>query len=218
MSHSHTQYYLSTLLDFLLPRRCLSCGKSKTYLCTACCAKIPRAEKIINPELEAVFHYSDPLISRAIHLLKYRGGHAIALDLGRELNNYWQKPANTNRNQTWLVIPAPLSAQRRKKRGYNQSEKLARVLVEQNRGTLTLTENVLQKTRHTTSQVETKTRAARMENLRGAFTVTKPELIRNKNVLLIDDVITSGATLEECRRVLLEAGAARVRGLAVAHG
>lgn len=218
MNHSRVSHYLSTLLDFLLPRRCIGCGKSKTYLCELCCENIPRAEKIINPELEAVFHYTNPLIQRAIHLLKYRGGHAIAPDLGRELNIYWQRDGNEHKSEAWLVIPAPLSGQRRKKRGYNQSEKLARVLVEHNQDTLTLSENILQKIRHTKSQVETKTRAARMENLRNAFVVKKPELVRAKNILLIDDVITSGATLEECRRVLLEAGVAQVRGLALAHG
>ena len=111
------------------------------------------------------------------------------------------------------VIPVPLHASKLKTRGFNQSELIARaalpLLQKQGAAAYELEAVAMKRRRETPSQVGM-SREQRAENLRGAFAVTVPALVRDKQVLLIDDVLTTGATVQECTRVLKRAGAERV--------
>ncbi len=115
-----------------------------------------------------------------------------------------------------IIIPIPLSRKRLRQRGYNQSELLGKFLSD--KLSVKISSNVLYKTRETISQVEIKDRSKRLKNLQGAFEVKNPETIKNKSVILIDDIITTGATMAEASRVLKKAGAKKVIGLVVAKG
>jgi ComF family protein len=112
------------------------------------------------------------------------------------------------------VIPVPLSRGRLQSRGFNQSELLARPLAEVNGWVLDFTSLV--RARDTRQQTELPARERRA-NVVGAFAVVRPEAVQGKRVLLVDDVCTTGATLEACATPLLEAGAAGVWGLVVAR-
>lgn len=207
--------YLSTIINLIIPTQCLRCRASGYYLCPTCCARIP-ASAPISPQLSAVYSYHDPLIKQAIKRLKYRHGQIIAQDLGTALYGFWQELTGNQPDQDWLVLPAPSSCAR--SRGYNQTALLVRAFVTHNPVRLELRENVLIKNRETPSQVSLRTRAERLENLRNSVFISDPGLVAKRNVLVIDDLITTGATMQECRRALLIAGAGEVRGLAVAHG
>ncbi len=113
-----------------------------------------------------------------------------------------------------VLIPVPLDIKKLKLRGYNQSEELAKELSSVSRAPL-LT-NVLLKTASTKSQMEL-SKSEREENLRGVFLVKNAEKITNKKILLVDDVYTTGSTMNECARILKEAGAKSVYGLALAR-
>lgn len=218
--------YLSTLLDLIFPRRCLGCGRSGHYLCSSCLAVLPPAETSEPAGAEALFDYGDPRVKRAVWLLKYRGGRQIARDLARPLYERWlereaeRRTLHPERTDKWLVVPVPAARSRERQRGFNQARELARELAALDPTNLELDDKTLIKIKNTASQVTIKNRATRLNNLRGAFAVSAENKARlaGRRVLIIDDVITTGATVSEARRALGTAGAKEIFALAVAHG
>lgn len=151
----------------------------------------------------------DGALRQAIHHLKYRHRRELATTLGWMLSDYWQEaglPAD-------LVVPVPLHASRQKERGYNQAGLLARALVE--RLPLTLSETGLIRTRATVPQVGLEARERKV-NVQDAFAWTGDRL-EGVCVLLIDDVCTTGSTLEACALALRQAGAESVWALTLAR-
>lgn len=110
-------------------------------------------------------------------------------------------------------VPVPLHATRKREREFNQAEAIAELLAERCQKPVL---NALQRIRYTDSQTR-HDRAERMENLRGAFRVRQPDAVLDRHLVLVDDVFTTGSTVEECARVLTSAGAASVRALVVAR-
>lgn len=210
-------HYLSTLVDLILPHSCLVCHRSGTYLCPTCARVLPPAPPTPSPALSALWHYEHPAARRLVQKLKYGGSYTIAQDLGAILYCHWREQNKDDTNH-WLVSGTPLSRERMRERKYNQSAELAKMMTACNPRQLEYRDDLLLKIRHTVAQVKTGTREERLENLRDAFSVPRPEQVRGRNILIIDDVITTGATLNECGCVLLLAGAGQVRGLALAHG
>jgi len=113
-----------------------------------------------------------------------------------------------------LIIPVPLHRRRRWERGFNQAEVVAREIGK--RAGITLARNVLRKIRNSPPQT-TLEREERAENVREAFAVVRKEFLRGKVILLVDDVYTTGSTMGECARILLQEGAAEVRAITVAQ-
>ncbi|OIO03693.1 MAG: hypothetical protein AUJ49_04120 [Desulfovibrionaceae bacterium CG1_02_65_16] len=141
------------------------------------------------------------------------------LDLGRRLMEYavaaFERCAAVSPEFAGcdIIVPVPLHARRLLSRGFNQSRELARLLAAKRR--LPIRQDALLRVRRTTPQMEL-AREARAENIRGAF-VADARLLSGRSVLLVDDIMTTGSTLEECARVLLAAGARRVDVLALAR-
>lgn len=161
------------------------------------------------PFVKAVAYGSyDSGLRELIHLLKYEQVQPAAVVLGRMLAE-----AMTGLESAWtpnpvVVVPVPLHARKLRQRGFNQSELIARHAIKL-AGRLVLHSRVLQRRRETQSQIGL-TRHQRRENLRGAFVVARPEEIAGRDVLLVDDVFTTGTTVSECARVLRRAGASKV--------
>lgn len=143
-----------------------------------------------------------------IHEFKYGG----LTELGGVLGGALITSAQYNQLEDFIVVPVPLHAQRLAKRGFNQAELLARVLTRQLHWPQ---EQLLVRDKDTATQTNL-TRGQRRVNVQGAFACRKN--LEGKKVLLIDDVITTGATLEECAAVLKNAGARQVWALVVARG
>jgi ComF family protein len=151
-----------------------------------------------------------------IHLLKYDGVRPAASVLGRMLAEAIIPLQPLFGTSTVLLVPVPLYTGKRHQRGFNQAELIARAalkLAPAQRFELKL---VLERTRETQSQIGL-SRHQRRENLRGAFAVTAPEAIRGREILLVDDVFTTGTTVSECARVLRRAGSAKVYVATVAR-
>jgi ComF family protein len=155
-----------------------------------------------------------------IHLLKFQQVRPAAAVLGRMLTETIgdldeAMPAGTSvpssRTTTVMVVPVPLHARKQAQRGFNQAEMIARSALQQlsRPERFELSIGVLVRRRETGSQIGL-TRHQRRENLRGAFAVSDATRIVNRDILLIDDVYTTGTTASECARVLRRAGAARV--------
>src|SRR5215475_8596188 len=146
-----------------------------------------------------------------IHLLKYQQVRPAANVLGRMLAEVIADLEAGWAAASVLVVPVPLYAGKFCQRGFNQAELIARVALKLSsaRDACTIATDVLERSRETQSQIGL-TRHQRRENLRGAFRVTNREKVSGREILLVDDVFTTGTTASECARVLRRAGAARV--------
>jgi ComF family protein len=150
------------------------------------------------------------LVRKAVHQLKYGHFKALAAPLGQLLGEYLEaEPVPAD-----VVVPVPLHGRRLRERGYNQSALLA-AEIGKAKGLPAVTDSLV-RLRHTKSQVKTAGAEERQRNMAGAFGCRDARLA-GKRVLLVDDVCTTGATMNSCAIALREAGAASVWGLALAR-
>ena len=151
-----------------------------------------------------------------IHLLKYDGVRPAANVLGRMLAEAIAPLQSLFAEGPVVVVPVPLHARKRRQRGFNQTELIARSALKLESCRRFELKAVLERTRETQSQIGL-SRHQRRENLRGAFAVMAPEEVRGHEILLVDDVLTTGTTVSECARVLQRAGATKVYVATVAR-
>lgn len=144
-------------------------------------------------------------IDNAIYAIKYGGRTHLAVALGRMLANH---AGLHSLDRSTLVCPLPIHRARKRERGYNQAERIACGLCEQT-GLAMMPEGVVVRTHHRQSQT-TLSDVERRANVAGIFAVVKPELVFDTRIVLIDDVLTTGSTLNSCATALIEAGARRV--------
>jgi ComF family protein len=158
----------------------------------------------------AAFGSYDGGLRELIHLLKYNGVRPAANVLGRMLGEALAKLDLDFGVGRVLVVPVPLYKGKRRHRGFNQAELIARsALKAVGDERLVLATEVLLRTRETQSQIGL-TSHQRHENMRGAFAVANAGAVEGREVILVDDVYTTGTTVTECARVLRRAGAGRV--------
>jgi len=226
------QRWLWHALDWMYPPVCAACSTPGSRLCSDCVTKVkiinqqkvcpicgvPQPEFLVCDECEAAPPaftavrswgvYEDPLRS-TIHRLKYHSDLGVSQDLAGHLSRLLSQ-------MTWKIdriIPVPLSAERQRQRGYNQASLLARWVSLTNN--IRFDTNALNRVKDTTSQVGL-TGAERRRNVAGAFTA-EPRIVVGKSILVIDDVATTGATMQACAKALMTAGAVSVYGLTLAR-
>ena len=183
--------------------------------------KVSRPNDNLPPNTLVLFDYGNPLIRQAIWELKYRGNKKIAGLLAQclydELAEELAERKSLGGFERQILIPIPLSKHRERERGWNQSELLAAALLKCGGGDFfEVRTDILTKIKNTESQTK-KNRAARLENLRDCFEIAHPEKISGRNIILLDDVTTTGATFEEAKKTLKKAGARKILAVAVAH-
>ena len=180
-------------------------GAPDQFLCGLC----RRIEPVF--ERAAAYGSYESGLRELIHLLKYGGMRPAANVLGRMLAEAITALEPRFPAEPVAVIPVPLHHTKLRQRGFNQAELIARSAIKSSAhaGRLRLCAGVLERKRETASQIGL-TSHQRRENLRGAFGVAQPEAVRGREVLLVDDVYTTGATVSECARVLRRAGATKV--------
>jgi len=219
-------------VESFFPRRCVGCGKVGSFICPQCLGKLPRllpplcpncgrsqASGIVCPscrkrqtEIDGIrspFRFDD-VIRKAIHQLKYRNLKAISPCLAELLAEY----LGSNPLPGEALVCVPLHPRRLRERGYNQSSLLARELG--NRMDLPVIEDCLIRVKQAQPQVRAFDVEERRRNVADAF-VCRDEKVSGKQIILIDDVCTSGATLESCAAALKNKGATSVWGLTLAR-
>lgn len=218
------------LLDLLFPPRCVHCEQAGQWLCQECLGKIrqvrapfcrrcgsPGSAGICNkcrahpPAFDvghAIALYEEPTRT-IIHHLKYKNGRWLAPILGELLQAEFRKLEW----QVDCIVPVPLHNQREKERGFNQARLLAQELAR--REGLPLETSLLQRIRHTPSQTGLDP-AGRLANVAGAFACREVSRASGQ-ILLVDDVLTTGATMSACAQALKVGGASRVYALALAR-
>lgn len=205
--------WLEALLDLFYPPHCVACGRTGAWLCATCLENAPRfgahgARHIWSADdkgqrgvVYSVGPHVPPL-REGVHALKYEGARVLSEPLAELLAVTWREegvPVD-------LVMPVPLHRRRVRQRGYNQSLLLAQALAW--RVDLPLSHGSLIRARHTRAQVGL-SRRERWDNVRGAFCTVSKEPV-GARVLLVDDVMTTGATLRACSLALREGGAKEV--------
>jgi ComF family protein len=219
-------------LNLLFPQWCLGCGKEGDLLCHACYLSLPRLVHPVCPRcgkpqpsgilcpscvgwkaeidgIRAPLRF-DGLARKAIHQLKYKNLKSLAGPLSGLLQEY----LDDNPIPGDILVPVPLHPRRLKERGYNQSALLARALGKSSG--LPVVEDCLVRSRFQPPQARTASVIERRHNVAGAFTCRSSELTA-KRVMLIDDVSTSGSTLDACASALKTGGASSVWALALAR-
>ena len=203
--------WISDLLDIILPRYCAVCGSilssSEKDLCLNCLYQLPRVEPIHAKEIEKLFWGIIPVEKASsyiyyrkgspynglIHKLKYRNAPHIGVRLGAMAADE-MLPSGFFDDIT-LIVPLPLSRKKQRKRGYNQCDYIARGISE--RTGIPVATDLIKRTKANETQTH-KTRDERWQNVEGIFTVTKPQAMEGQHILLVDDILTTGATLCSC--------------------
>lgn len=219
-------------LDILFPPYCVGCGKEGAFICLACRRALPRITPPVCPKcgrpqpsgilcpdcvdwqaaidgIRSPFRFEGAM-REAIHQLKYQNLRALAAPLAEMLQEY----LNASPLDVDVLAPVPLHRKRLRERGYNQASLLAQEL-----GKLidiAVKDDVLVRQRHTLPQARTANAAERKLNIADSFTC-RDNRLKGRKVLLLDDVATSGATLDACAAVLKANGAASVWGLVMAR-
>lgn len=225
--------FLKDFLDLIFPRNCPQCGKSlfdfEPCLCTVCQGSLPVANFHLRPydnELTskvrglmrvnramAFLRFSKKGNSqKLLHQLKYRNKPEIGEEMGRL---YGLTLALQGYQYEWdVIVPVPLHPLKQKRRGYNQSEAFGRGL---SKALNIKLENLLERKKFTETQTK-KSRIQRLDNVDEVFDLKSDARIEDLRILLVDDVITTGATLCACANVLLGNGAKHVDLATIAAG
>ncbi len=217
---------LNTILDIVFPVNCVSCGKNGENLCLACLKSSPTADRESAEWIFPLFDYRHPPIKKSIWLLKYKGRKKLTEVFAEVLYGYiLQELADLKIMQNFdeaLLIPVPIDKKRLRERGFNQAELICRELEKiDSRVNFKIKNNILIKIKDTGHQARIENRSERLKNIVDSFGLKDEkqsiEEIKGKNIILIDDVTTTGATLAEARKVLRQAGARKVIAFTIAH-
>ncbi|MEK7195194.1 MAG: ComF family protein [Patescibacteria group bacterium] len=224
--------FLQNILKAVFPSSCLNCGKdteddavcekcvsaikiNNTLFCGKCRARLPVNRRNCHKNhpyiLGAATNYDD-VMKNIVHGLKFRRIRDAAKTLGRILASYTSSLEMPI--QKFCLIPIPLSPRRLRERGFNQAELIAVEL--RKYLNLNMRTDVLERTRNTSPQSEIKNLAERKINVRDCFRVKDEDIVSGKSFILVDDITTSGATLEEAARALKNAGAKTIVALTAA--
>ena len=218
-------------VESFFPKQCVGCGRGGFFLCASCREKLPKllppiCPKCGGPQISGILCPSccqrqgtidgirspfrfDEVIRKVIHQLKYQNLKAIAPQLAELLFEYLK----SNPLPGEALIPVPLHQKRLRERGYNQSKLLARELARLTN--LPVIEDCLIRVKEAQPQVKAATLEERRRNVANAFSC-RDERVHGRQIILVDDVCTSGATLESCATALKSKGAISVWGLVLA--
>lgn len=217
------KYFLKILLNFVYPPYCVLCDSwlddDSSIICRDCWSRLANQRLLLHISLsnyQAIGHkiFFDKVISvwdfnpevqNIIHLFKYQGMHSLAEQLGGMMA---RALAYDEEYQTAdLIIPVPLNRARKRERGYNQSNLLGKRISEVSG--IQMENKLLRRVKDTKTQTKLNTKQ-RSRNVSNAFRVKNSEAISRKSIILVDDVITTGSTLNACAKELKAAGAEKV--------
>lgn len=207
------------MLSLIFPPRCVLCHtflrKNETDLCHSCRADAPETHNLKRSipfiaKWTALWYYRDNVRS-SLHRFKFRNARGYADVYARLLSRKLLESDFIDAID--MITWSPVSFQRKFRRGYDQTQLLAKALSRELKIPLIKT---MRKVRHTKKQSLIKDASERKANISGAYRIRNPKLVSGKQILLLDDILTTGATASECARILLTAGAKNVYFAAIA--
>ncbi len=213
-------WIIQSLDRIITNERCQICKKSGLRICKGCLVYIKPPEHDLPEYIFALYEYRDPYIKQILTDAKYRNKfaglkafdrvmHDAMLDIISEyveLNNY----------SNIILLPVPISNKRLRARGYNQAEIIANSIYKISTGII-LGNKIIKKIKDRTPQASIHSRKERLRSPVGTFEVINKEMIQDSLCIIIDDITTTGGTINEMRRILIESGARDAFGLSIAH-
>jgi ComF family protein len=216
--------YFEDIIGLFYPELCITCGRKlvtqEKYICLHCLHDLPRTKFQFDPEnkvaqlfwgrvkLESatswLFFRKGSRYQKLIHYLKYKGLKEIGNEMGVLFGNDLKE---SPLNKVDMVVPVPLHPRKLKQRGYNQSEWIAKGIASSMEKQISV--NNLAREIYTATQTR-KNRFQRWQNVEGIFSVKEPAELTGKHILVVDDVITTGSTLEAAAVALMKGGAEKV--------
>lgn len=217
--HKTVEFYFNCFIELFFPKICVVCGRRlsrhENWVCIVCWFDLPVAyfnnrtenkvaqlfsEHINIKHAASYFSYQkDSQYKQIIYAIKYYGIKELGFETGRKFGDTLKEI--TNLKTVDLLVPVPLHPRKQKNRGYNQSEWIARGISDA-MNLPVITNNLVRKV-HTSTQTK-KNRSERWQNVQEIFDVKNPDFFKGKHILLIDDVVTTGATLTSCAENLLK--------------
>ncbi len=217
--------WFNSLLDLLYPKLCITCDRQlkvvENQICTNCLMELPYTDThkvglmalenkfIGRVEITKIFSFvrfsKKSGVQKLLHALKYKDNEKIGFDVGVYYGKLIEKEINEYNLD--FFIPVPIHPKKLKIRGYNQAEVFAKGLTKSLE--IETKSNILQKTKETVSQTK-ENKQERFENIKGSFQIKDEKAVKGKNVGVVDDVLTTGATLEEIAQILKKAGVSKV--------
>lgn len=225
------QSLLEDFINLIYPRTCVACGNTlfrhEEVICSHCLVHLPKTfyHKDANNPLLSLFWGKIPIemvacfyfynkgnkVQNLIHQLKYKNRPEVGVYLGKRYGSYLKKSPLFS--SVDVIIPVPLHQTKQRKRGYNQAEKIAEGLS----SSMEIPYDSKSFIRsHATETQTRKTKEERWENVKNKFKVEESDKIKNRHILLVDDVITTGSTLEACAQVLLDEEGVKVSMVSIA--
>lgn len=227
-----TLSYLNDFTHLFFPHCCAGCGndvlENDAMICSRCMEQLPETgfipvpantvEKIFYGRMQvhnaaSLFYFNkNSLLQQLLIELKYNGNKEIGTFLGKLLG---EKLASAKRYaDVDAIVPLPLNEKKERKRNYNQAALIAKGITDKFK--VSVIENAVSRTMFTNTQTH-KDRITRWQNMEGVFTITDEALLINKHILLVDDVITTGATLEACGSEILKVSGTKLSIATVAY-
>lgn len=217
-----TELIYSFIDSIFFDEKCIRCGQKQKLLCRDCLNTLPRPENDLPDYIQALYEYRNSTVKKLLTDAKYRKRFAGLKVFGRvmadavidisseytELNNY----------SKIILIPVPISKNRYRVRGFNQAEILTKEILTNLKDPIYfLGKNIVIKTKDPVPQASIKNRNERLNSPINTFKVINPEILSGALCIVIDDITTTGGTIKEMRRNLLDSGALDVIGLTIAH-
>jgi ComF family protein len=225
------------LLDIFFPKYCFRCQREGSYLCQDCLATLEildgnfclcekpqrvieagKCPKCRGKNLDGLYFaisYKNNLVKNLICQFKYTPYiKELAETLSLLIITHFNLIQKDFAVENYVLVPVPLTKKKLKTRGFNQSEEIAKEISKNMK--IPVVSGCLVKIKETQSQMEL-SKQERTENVKGMFEILDAEKIKNKKILLVDDVYTTGATMEECTKILKQSGAQKVYGVTVAR-
>lgn len=208
-------WIVTKLLTILFPPQCILCKKEKTSLCLSCAKKCTPSIETPYLWIYATYSYKDVSIKKCIQLIKYyhRKDLIHPLVQSTHTQNLLDFIGNSTNS---ILVPIPSPRSRVLLRGYNHAELVAKEYSEML--TIPVVKNLLIRDHYTSQQAKTKNASARVKNIAHAFTInTSLKEFFSKNILLVDDTTTTGATLAESKKTLEKYGFRNIKAITLAH-
>lgn len=217
--------WFKSLLDILYPKLCITCENqlqiNENQICTSCLLDLPYTDThkvgiialenkfVGRVDVAKIFSFvrfsKKSGVQKLLHALKYKANEKIGNDIGVYYGKLIKKEVEEYKLD--YLLPVPIHPKKLKIRGYNQAEVFSKGLSE-SLEIKTLTD-VLLKTRETVSQTK-ENKQERFENIKGSFEIIEAGILKGKNIAIVDDVLTTGATLEEIAQILKNVGVSKV--------
>ncbi|MCI0680332.1 hypothetical protein L0Y41_03225 [bacterium] len=206
------QKIFSSLGSFFFPLSCLGCGKGGTSLCSPCARSLPGTRKSPIPGVFSLLDYDDRTVKKALRAFKYRGDREIATVFGELLQKTLAQKIQGDTDSILATIPP--GKKRIRAFGFDHMRRIAEYVSSEE---LRYEKETLYRTREAPRQADIKKKSDRLKNMEGVFAVKNKDLIKEKQIVLIDDIATTGATLTEAKKALLRAGAKNVYCITIAR-